>query len=85
MEGTRIAFPPATYDRNQASDCVERMVGPRTSSHGGKCLVRRKGSLDEIPHGRRIRGVGIVRMEDVGRVAAMFGDVGAEVHMRGSS
>ena len=35
MEGTRIAFRPATYDRNRASEPVKRRVGPRTSSHGG--------------------------------------------------
>ena len=56
-----------------------------TRSRGGRYVYRRRGLLDETPHVRLIRGVGIVRMEDVGRVAAMFGDVGAEVHMRGSS
>ena len=53
-------LPLMPYDRDKASECVTRLVGTRTSSHGGKCVVRRKGSLDEIPHVQRIRGVGIV-------------------------
>lgn len=47
--------------------------GPRT---GGR------GSFDEIPHRRLIRGVVIVRTEDAGRVVELLRELGAEVHAR---
>ncbi len=64
--GTRIAFRLASYDRNRASELVKRLVGQRTSSHGGTYVYRRKGLLDEIPHVRLIRGVITVGTEDAG-------------------
>jgi hypothetical protein len=65
--------------RNRASELVERRVGQATSSHGGTYVVRRTGLLDEIPHGRRIRGVVIVRTEDAEKVVALLRTLGAEV------
>ena len=70
------------YDRDKASECVTRLVGTRTSSHGGKCAVRRKGSLDEIPHVQRIRSVGIVRTEDARRIVSSLEVFCDEVHRR---
>ena len=82
MEGTLIAFRLARVDKNVASELVKRRVRPRTSSHGGTCVVRRKGLLDEIPYARPIRGVVIVRNEDAGRVERFLAEMGAEVHAR---
>lgn len=59
-------FGLATYDRNQETELVKRLVGQRTSSHARTYVVRRKGLLDEIPHVRRIRGAVVVRTEDAG-------------------
>ena len=82
MEGMPIAFRLAKYDRNRASEFVERPVGLATSSHGGKYVDRRKGPPDEIPHVRLIRCVVIVRTEDAGRVVVLLEQMGAEVHQR---
>ena len=82
MDGALLAFRLVPYDRDRASELVKRLVGPRTSSHGGKCVVRRKGSLDEIPHRRLNRGVIIVREEDAGRVVRFLKTHGTEVHAR---
>ena len=65
-----------------ASELVKRRVRPRTSSHGGTCVVRRKGLLDEIPYVRLIRGVVIVRTEDAEKVVRLLGELGAEGHRR---
>ncbi len=69
-------------DKNRASDLVKRLYGQRTSSHGGRYVVRRKGLLDEIPHVRRIRGVILVRTEDAERVTRFLKDWGAEATTR---
>ena len=82
MEGTRIAFRLATYDRDKASEFVKRLYGQRTTSHGGRYVYRRKGLLDETPHVRLIRGVVIVRTEDAGRVVGFLEGFGAEAHAR---
>src|SRR3990172_3061559 len=72
MDGALLAFRLVPYDWDRASELVKRLVGTRTSSHGGKCVVRRKGPLDEIPHRRLNRGVVIVRTEDAGRVVRLL-------------
>ncbi len=61
---------------------MKRLYGPRTSSHGGKYVYRRKGLLDEIPHVRLIWGVVIVRTEDAERVQQQLKAYGAEIHER---
>ncbi len=63
-------------------DFVVHAVGPRTSSHGGRYVVRRKGLLDEIPHVRLIRGVILVRTEDAERVLELLQTFRTEVHTR---
>ena len=82
MEGTLIAFSLTKYVRDKASGLVKRLHGQATSSHGGKCEYRRKGLLDEIPHRRLIRGVVVMRTEDVGRVVRLLEEIGAEVCAR---
>ena len=82
MEGALIAFRLARYDKDRASGRVKCVVGPRTSSHVGRYVVRRRGRLDDVPHVRLIRGVVIVRTEDVGRVMSFLEGLGAEVHVR---
>ncbi len=61
---------------------MKRLCGPRTSSHGGKYVYRRKGLLDEIPHVRLIRGVIIVRTEDAGSVVGSLEVFDGEVYTR---
>ncbi len=61
---------------------MKRLVGPRTSSHGGKYVCWRKGLLDEIPHVRLIRGVILLRTEDARKVAARLEQLQVEVHAR---
>ena len=82
MDGTRIAFRLARVDKNAASELVRRMYGQRTSSHGGRSVVRRKGLLDDVPHVRLIRGAVIVRTEDAERVTRFLSRSGPEVHAR---
>ncbi len=61
---------------------MKRLNGQRTSSHGGRCVCRRKGLLDEIPRVRLIGGVIIVRTEDAKTVTRLLEEMGAEVHVR---
>ncbi len=61
-------------------ELVKRLVGQRTSSHGGRYVYRRKGLLGEIPRVRLIRGVIIVRMEDAGRVERFLAASGADAY-----
>jgi hypothetical protein len=53
-----------------------------TSSHGGKYRYRRKGILDEIAYRKLLRGVIIVRLDDVDDVVRFLSDYNAEVHVR---
>jgi len=57
-----------------------RFYGYLDRSNLGKYTYRRPGFLDEIPHVKVIRGVVIVRTEDVGKVTNFLNEFGAEVH-----
>jgi len=83
MKGALIAFTvPTGKDRTRASAFAKAFYGQETSSHHGKYRYRRRGLMDEIPYNKLIRGVIIVRTDDVGRVTEFLEQHSAEYHVR---
>ncbi len=83
MKGALIAFTvPTGKDRTRASAFAKAFYGQETSSHQGKYRYRRHGLLDEIPYSKLIRGVIIIRTDDVGRVTKFLEQHSAEYHVR---
>jgi len=83
MKGTLIAFTIDTgKDRTRASDFAKKFYGQETSSHQGKYRYRRHGLLDDIPHCKLIRGVIIVKNEDVEQVTEFLKKNSALFHSR---
>ena len=83
MKGTLIAFTvPTGKDRTRASAFAKAFYGQETSSHHGKYRYRRRGLMDEISYNKLIRGVIIIRTDDVGRVTEFLEQHSAEYHVR---
>ncbi len=83
MEGALIAFTvPTGKDRTRASAFAKAFYGQETSSHQGKYRYRRHGLLDEISYNKLIRGVIIIRIDDVRRVTEFLEQHSAEYHVR---
>ena len=83
MKETLIAFTvPTGKDRTRASAFAKAFYGQETSSHHGKYTYHRRGLLDNIPYNKLIRGVIIIKTEDVGRVLEFLERHSAECHVR---
>ena len=83
MKGALIAFTvPTGKDRTRASAFAKAFYGQETSSHHGKYRYRRRGLMDEISYNKLIRGVIIIRTDDVGRVTEFLEQHSAEYHVR---
>ncbi|NOQ32614.1 MAG: hypothetical protein GQ567_00225 [Methanosarcinales archaeon] len=83
MKGVLIAFTvPTGKDRTRASAFAKAFYGQETSSHHGKYRYRRRGLMDEISYNKLIRGVIIIRTDDVGRVTEFLEQHSAEYHVR---
>ena len=83
MKGVLIAFTvPTGKDRTRASAFAKAFYGQETSSHHGKYRYRRHGFMDEISYNKLIRGVIIIRTDDVGRVTEFLEQHSAEYHVR---
>jgi hypothetical protein len=65
-----------------ASAFAKAFYGQETSSHHGKYRYRRRGLMDEISYNKLIRGVIIIRADDVGRVTEFLEQHSAEYHVR---
>ena len=83
MKGNIVVFrlPPRTNNTSLSKFC-QKFYGQNTSSWGGKYKYRRKGLLDEIPYHKLLRGVIIIRMEDLHRVVTFLEEYSAEIHVR---
>ncbi len=83
MKGALIAFTvPTGKDRTRASAFAKAFYGQETSSHHGKYKYHRHGFLDEIPYNKLIRGVIIIRTDEVGQVTEFLEQHSAEYHVR---
>jgi len=83
MQGYMIAFHLPTGIPNRVyTKFQKRFYGQDTSSHGGKYRYRRAGILDNIPYRRLIRGVIVIREEDLDVIVAFLHEYNAEVHVR---
>ncbi|EQD76998.1 hypothetical protein B1B_01312, partial [mine drainage metagenome] len=61
---------------------VKQFYGQETSSWGGKYSYHRSGLLDRIPHRKFLRGVVIVRDQDVREVRVFLEEWKAQVEVR---
>ena len=83
MQGYMVVFRLPTRTRNaELSKFCQRFYGQDTSSHCGKYRYHRQGILDDIPHRKLIRGVIIVRSDDVDEVVSFLQKYDAEVYTR---
>ena len=83
MRGALIAFTvPTGSDRTRSSAFAKRFYGQETSTQQGRYRYRRHGLLDDIPHIKLIRGVIIVRTEDVEQVTSFLKRYSATYHVR---
>ena len=83
MLGKIIIFrlPPKTKNTKLSKFC-QKFYGQDTSSGHGKYRYHRHGLLDDIPHFKLLRGVIIIKKEDVEKVQSFLQGYNAEVHVR---
>jgi len=73
---------PRKTNNTTISKFCQKFYGQNTSSHNKKYRHHRHGLLDDIPHRKLIRGVVIIRTQDVERITDFLGQYSAEVHIR---
>jgi len=83
MQGVIVVFrlPPKTK-QSVANVFCQRFYGQDASSHGGKYRYHRRGILDDIPYRKLIRGVIILKLEDLDTVLTFLDRYDAEVYVR---
>lgn len=83
MHGKIVVFrlPPRSNNTKLSKFC-QKFYGQDSSSHGGKYQYHRHGLLDDIPHRKLLRGVVIIRTEDVHTVVEFLKPYNAEIHVR---
>ncbi|EQD55659.1 hypothetical protein B1A_03476 [mine drainage metagenome] len=74
-------LPPRRPNR-ELGQFVKQFYGQETSSWGGKYSYHRSGLLDRIPHRKFLRGVVIVRDQDVREVRVFLEEWKAQVEVR---
>jgi len=74
-------LPPKTK-QSVANVFCQRFYGQDASSHGGKYRYHRRGILDDIPYRKLIRGVIILKLEDLDTVLTFLDRYDAEVYVR---
>lgn len=83
MDGWIIAFSlPSHLTASKKVQFNQKFWGQTTSSWGGRYQYRRKGVMEEIPHRRLVRGVFLVKKEDVEQVKRFLEGWGADFHVR---
>jgi hypothetical protein len=74
-------LPPKTK-QSVANVFCQRFYGQDASSHRGKYRYHRRGILDDIPYRKLIRGVIILKSEDLDTVLTFLDRYDAEVYVR---
>ncbi|MEM0135485.1 MAG: hypothetical protein QXU18_09750 [Thermoplasmatales archaeon] len=83
MNGTMILFQfPEKTDHNIVNKFMQKFYGQDSTSWNGKYKYHRHGFLEEIPHRKLLRGVVILRSEDVARVLDFLGKYSLTLHVR---
>lgn len=83
MIGKLVAFIVFTHgNKVKSSMFAKKFYGQETSSHSGKYKYRRKGFLDDIKHIKLIRGVIIVKKEEVNWVLDFLNQFDTKVFVR---
>lgn len=83
MTGNIVVFRLPPKKKNvEVSKFCQRFYGQDTSSGKGKYRYRRHGLLDDIPHRKLLRGVIIIRSEDLEEVLDFLEKYDAIVHYR---
>ena len=83
MQGAIVVFRlPPKLKKVDVSKFCQRFYGQNTSSHGGKYRYHRRGILDDIPYRKLIRGVIILKSEDLDTVLTFLDRYDAEVYVR---
>ena len=74
-------LPPRKKNVEVSKFC-QRFYGQDTSSGKGKYRYHRHGLLDDIPYRKLLRGVIIIRTEDLEKVLDFLGEYDAMVYFR---
>jgi hypothetical protein len=83
MQGDIVVFRlPPRLKKVEVSRFCQGFYGQNTSSHGGKYRYHRRGILDDIPYRKLIRGVIILKSEDLDTVLTFLDRYDAEVYVR---
>jgi hypothetical protein len=83
MIGKLIAFIVFTHgNKVKSSMFAKKFYGQETSSHRGKYRYRRKGFLDDIKHIKLIRGVIIVKKEEVNGILDFLNQFDTKIFVR---
>ena len=83
MNGVLIAFTvPTGKNKTKSSAFAKAFYGQETSSHHGKYRYRRRGFLDDVPYNKLIRGVIIIKNEDLMRVLEFLNQYSANYYIR---
>ena len=83
MNGTMILFQfPEQTDHNTVNKFMQKFYGQDSSSWNGKYKYHRHGFMEDIPHRKLLRGVVILRGEDVPEVLDFLGKYSVMLHVR---
>jgi hypothetical protein len=83
MNGTMILFQfPEKTDHNTVNKFMQKFYGQDSSSWNGKYKYHRHGFMEDIPHRKLLRGVVILRGEDVPEVLDFLGKYSVTLHVR---
>lgn len=83
MDGRLIVFflPPG-LSASQRVQFNHRLWGRRTTTARGKYRHEKPGLMDQIPHRRLVRGVLLLRKQDLGPLVTFLAEWGARTHVR---
>ena len=83
MNGTMILFQfPEKRDHNTVNKFMQKFYGQDSSSWNGKYKYHRHGFMEDIPHRKLLRGVLILRGEDVPEVLDFLVKYSVMLHVR---
>lgn len=83
MDGRLIAFNlPPGLTASQRVQFNHRLWGRRTTTAGGRYRHEKTGLMDRIPHRRLVRGVLLLREQDLEPLIAFLEEWDARTHVR---
>ncbi len=83
MNGSMILFQfPEKTDHNTLNKFMQKFYGQDSSSWNGKYRYHRHGFMEDIPYRKLLRGVVILRNEDIQRVLDFLKGYSLTFHIR---